>query len=430
MEYQWPVDDYLPSAEERETLDEIAESAKKYVSRYCRENHVSADPVLVGSVAKGTNLRGADLDLFIRFDKSYTRKEMEKIGLSIGHAFLDNGQEKYAEHPYVTGFVKGVKLDIVPCYRIEPGQKKVSSVDRTPLHTEYVRRNLDSNMLRDVLLLKIFTKSIGVYGSEVTVSGFSGYICEVLVIANGSFGEVMKSFASSHGRYLIGEKRNTSKFQEPVVIIDPVDDDRNAAAAISLDNLSKMRIAAKLFLKTMDASFLSLEGKPGKISREDRGTVIRIFSLPKPDLIDDVIYPQAVRLKNSLWSVLQREGFEPVDSEVEISDAVRVLIECRHGTTPPFILHQGPPVDSDNSLEFLDKWKNGNVLRGPYIREGRLFVDLRGDARSLEEVIYSNISSLNIGKHLNQHREGIKIEKPDMDSDDPLLVKFLSRGLF
>lgn len=421
---------YIPSDSEKEKLRRISDDALKFVEDYCSENAIKADGVLVGSVAKNTNLAGADIDLFIRFDKGYSRKEMESLGLELGHKFLRNGMEKYAEHPYVTGSMDGVKLDIVPCYRILPGQKKVSSVDRTPLHTEYVKSHLADKQLHEVLLLKVFAKSIGVYGSEVMTSGFSGYICEILVIEYGSFEDVLKTFSSWRGRFTLGKEQDTEKFSDPVVIIDPVDDDRNAAAAISMENLSRMKVASKIYLKNRDASFFSIDRKPQKARKEDRGTVMRVFSVPKPDLIDDVIYPQAVRFKNSLWSVLEREGFEPIDGEVDLTGSVNVLIECRRDRTPSFILHQGPPVDSDNCFEFIQKWSNEAVLRGPYIKNDRLYVDLKGETRTLEDVIHQNVKSLNIGKNLNQMKGKLRIEIPNVNDSDPLVTKYLSRGLF
>lgn len=424
------IDRYIPSVSEKEKLRRISGVALKFIENYCGEKKIEADGILVGSVAKGTNLSGADIDLFIRFDKKYSRKEMETIGLEMGHRYLENGKEKYAEHPYVTGFIEDVKFDIVPCYRILPGQKKVSSVDRTPLHTEYVKAHLTEEQLYEVLLLKVFAKSIGVYGSEVMTSGFSGYICEILIIQYGTFEDVVKTFSGWKGRFTLGDKRDTDKFSDPVVIIDPVDNDRNAAAAISLENLSRMKVASKMYLRSRDPSFFRIEREAGNASSQDRGTVMRIFSVPKPNLIDDVIYPQAVRFKNSLWSVMEREGFEPIDGEVDVTESVRVLIECRRDTTPEFILHQGPPVDSDNCFEFIQKWSSESVLRGPYIKNDRLYVDLRGDARILEDVIYQNVKSLNIGKNLNQMKGKLAIEVPDLKDSDPLVLKYLSRGLF
>ncbi len=429
-DYRGSISEYLPTDEERAKLHSISERASSRISEYCRERGITADAVLVGSVAKGTNLRGADIDLFVRFDQSYSRGEMERIGLEIGHHMLKDGQEKYAEHPYVTGNIDGVKIDIVPCYRISEGQKKISSVDRTPLHTEYVRRNLDSDGIYDVLLLKVFSKSIGIYGSEITTSGFSGYICEVLVISYGSFEKVIRAFASWKGRFYLGEEGSAGKFREQVVIVDPVDPDRNAAAAISTESLSKMKVASKLFLRTGGNEFLSLDKPPKKYRNVDRGTAIRIFSVPRPDLTDDVVYPQALRMQNSIWTVLEQEGYEPLDCEVELTDEVRVLIECRRESPPAFVRHQGPPADSDNSLDFIDKWKGKDVLRGPYIKGDRLYVDLKGGKKTIEETVPRMIGALNIGKSLNQFKSKLKIEKPNMDDDDSLVKKFLSRGLF
>ena len=59
----------------------------------------------------------------------------------IGKELLTDTEESYAEHPYIRGYYKDYYIEIVPCYKIEKSSQKLSAVDRTPLHTDYVKNN-------------------------------------------------------------------------------------------------------------------------------------------------------------------------------------------------------------------------------------------------------------------------------------------------
>ncbi|MDY6778276.1 MAG: nucleotidyltransferase domain-containing protein, partial [Candidatus Nanohaloarchaea archaeon] len=147
---------------------------------------------LMGSLAKRTFLSGdKDLDIFVFFDTDTPEQELEQEGLRIGRQvfehFSGTYQEEYAEHPYIKGEINGFEVEIVPAYDIdEPGAMK-SSVDRTPLHTDWVNKNLTEDEKQQVVLLKAFLKGRDLYGSSLRVQGFSGYLCEILIQQYGSF---------------------------------------------------------------------------------------------------------------------------------------------------------------------------------------------------------------------------------------------------
>ena len=52
--------------------------------------------------------------------------------------------------------------------------------------------HLKTNQEKEVRLLKRFMKMVGTYGSEFKVGGFSGYLCELMIIRYGSFLKVLK----------------------------------------------------------------------------------------------------------------------------------------------------------------------------------------------------------------------------------------------
>ncbi|MEM3675901.1 MAG: CCA tRNA nucleotidyltransferase, partial [Thermoplasmataceae archaeon] len=281
---------YTPDQDEQLKLKEIADSIINSIRAYCKINSIQASPVLVGSVAKGTNLRGADIDIFIVFERIYSENEMERLGLEIGRSVLPGGEEKYAEHPYISGVMGGIKLDIVPCFRIEPNKRIISSVDRTPLHTEYVARNLSDQGRNEVRLLKLFMKHFGIYGSEIKTGGFSGYVCELLVIKFGSFKNVIANIAGLK-RFRLEINDHEMKYDPrfPVVIQDPTDYSRNAAAAVSPESFAKLILASKIFVESGNVEMFIPKPPISPEPIRPNGNFFRIVEIPRPDLVDDIV---------------------------------------------------------------------------------------------------------------------------------------------
>jgi len=423
---------WKPDQNEVGKLRDISSMILKKTESVLQREHIDAEPLIVGSVAKHTNVKGGDLDIFIVFSRKYTESTIGRLGLKIGHEVLPNGREKYAEHPYVSGTIDGVKIDLVPCFKIEKNSTIISSVDRTPLHTQFVLENLNENRRDEVVLLKAFMKTIGVYGSEIKTSGFSGYICELLVIHFGSFEDVIRMFSTAKGRIIIPQNSELSrKFSSPVVIIDPTDSSRNAAAAVSLENLSRMKIESKIFLRTQSLDYFRGEVPIAPSGYRERGTFMRIFRIPRPDLVDDIVYSQAKRFRTQLMDLFSSYGFYPISSELCVSDEkIDVLIELKLVRLPGTKIHIGPPVDDENVYDFIEKWSKGAAIRGPYVSDDRLCADIPVERRDIEDVVLSEIGNMNIGKHLNLVKDKIEIIDPSTTSDTyEVLGIFYSRGI-
>ncbi len=406
-------------------------STMERINSILEQKKIKAKSLLVGSVAKGTNLASGDIDLFVIFSKDYSSRDMERLGLMIGHEVLPEGREKYAEHPYVSGQLGDRKVDIVPCFEIDPGTRIISSVDRTPLHTDFVLKNLNAEGQDQVRLLKLFMKGIGVYGSEIKVSGFSGYVCELLVIKYGSMLNVLEAFASLKGKMRISlEEGDIRDFDAPIVIIDPTDITRNAAAAISLENFSRMKINSRMFLANPVEHYFNTGAIYFPEKYRERGTVIRIFTLEKPDIIDDILFSQANRFRNILVQILEEDGFMPISSEVDLSDDIEAMVECKLGKLPATKVHVGPPVDAQNAMDFIRKWSGGKATLGPYVCGDRLCADIPVEKRELEEVVRERINGFVIGKNIDQFKARMKIIDPSKSTRNFLVLgKFYSKVL-
>ena len=224
-----------PKKEYKKQIETIVKEIKIKVNQEIKKRNLPVTIELVGSIAKDTFLKdNLDIDIFIKFPTIFKKEKIGESALSIGRAFLENTEESYAEHPYIRGQYKDYKVEIVPCYKIEKASQKLSAVDRTPLHTRYVKENLPEKNKPDVLLFKQFLRGIGCYGAEAEIEGFSGYLCEILIIKYGDFNNLIKNAVNwKVGKKISFTKDKFPNFDSPLTFIDPVDTNRNVASAIS-----------------------------------------------------------------------------------------------------------------------------------------------------------------------------------------------------
>ena len=150
------LDKVRPDAEDERKVKLAAEKLSEGIVKAAAARGVKCIPMLVGSVARGTWNRNPDLDIFILFPPDVSRGDLEKRGLELARAVMPDGEEKYAEHPYLNGVVDGLDIDIVPCYEIRDPSQRMTAVDRTPFHTEYMRTHLPPTMRDEVRTLKQF----------------------------------------------------------------------------------------------------------------------------------------------------------------------------------------------------------------------------------------------------------------------------------
>ena len=225
-----------PQNNDRKQLQQVVKELKQTVSSEIKKRKLPASIEIVGSISKDTYLKNSlDIDLFLTFPISYSKEKMGKQTLEIGRIILRDTEECYAEHPYIRGLFKKYKIELVPSYKIESASQKLSAVDRTPLHTKYVKLNLKEKQKQEVRLFKQFLKGIGCYGAEAEIEGFSGYLCEILVLKYGSFNNLIKHARKwKHGEKLSLTDNGFPSFDTPLVFIDPVDSERNVASALSV----------------------------------------------------------------------------------------------------------------------------------------------------------------------------------------------------
>lgn len=270
-----------------------------------------------GSYPKGTWLPGkADVDIFIKFDKSTSEKKFSEIAKKVGFDALKKYKPyvRFSEHPYVEAKIKGTKVNVVPCYLIQKGKWK-SAADRTQFHTEFMLENLSGPMKNNVRLLKQFLKNNGIYGAEISQQGFSGYAAEVLVWNYGSFEEVIRSIAKVKPEQVIGKA--TKKFDTPISIMDPIDSQRNLAAAISNENIGKFVLLCRRFLKK--PSILYFKTRKRKSSRDLLENCV-LVSFNYKARSPDIIWGQIKRAVSTIGTQLELGGFKVIKSQAHTDE--------------------------------------------------------------------------------------------------------------
>jgi len=410
-----------PPAQEKKVQAAVNDLSEKVLAE-ARKIEVHVEPMLVGSVAKGTHLRDPDIDLFMLFPESTSMERLKECGLEIGRRVV-GGREYYAQHPYIRGTYKGFQVDLVPCFRIRDTRAKMSAVDRTPFHTEFVRKNLQKGMADHVRLLKRFMKGVGCYGAEAKVQGFSGYLCELLIMRFGSFREVLEAAKDwKMGEKLALPDHEGKEFDEPLTFIDPVDPTRNVASAVSLETLLRFVMASRSYLGKQDRKFFF--PAPEEVWSADRVRTVagkRLDNLigiafAKLDLIDDVLYPQLRKSLSAMTALLERAEFEVEKSTIFVDDETHLMIEMSSRVLPKSRKHRGPPVNSENVNEFLAKW-NSIGMSAPYIDDGRWWVMAQREYERADDLLKAKLRDIPLGKDVK------KLESLKVEADDALVTK-------
>ena len=417
MDYKKILDEIKPTEEENGGAKEVSSKIQEFIQNKCYSDNIDAEVVLVGSVAKGTHLRGnSDIDMFMAFPLSTDLKDLKETGLDLAHqcceAFNATPHHQFASHPYVTTEIEGIEVDLVPCYRIDDGSQIKSAVDRTILHTKFVHANLKDNQKDEVRLLKRFMDMTGTYGSEFKVGGFAGYLCELMIIAYGTFENTLKEACDWQKGHVIDlmDYGTSDKFKDPLICIDPTDKNRNVGAALRLDKYSQFIQSARNYLnsnkkeeyfyplnKNLDKNEILNEFK----QRESSFIAIK-FDIPQIPL--DTLHPQIKKTSDSLKRVLNKNDFLVFQHDYWTDDASSavILIELAVFELNNVKIHEGPRVYYKQACEnFIEKFGFENC----YLLDDMMVSNVKREYTTPQDFINhlltkEYISLIKVGKNL------------------------------
>jgi tRNA nucleotidyltransferase (CCA-adding enzyme) len=343
-----------------------------------RKQKIKAKANLGGSFAKDTFLKGDhDVDVFVAFDLGYAKKNpalSDVLGSSLKAWKPErvHGSRDY----FIVRKAAAFKFEVIPVLAIKKSADAQNITDFSLQHVTWV--NARSKKLKDdIRLTKKFCKGQRVYGAESYIRGFSGHVVDLLVIHYGGFLPLLR--AASKWTVKKGEKTiidipkahhgkalfvlNKSKTEGPLVLVDPVQPDRNAAASLTQENYERFIVAAKKFLAAPSEKFFERE-EPDFDKLAKRGTIVLIAARPTTGS-DDVVGTRLLKLFEHVKRELETAGFTVLQSAWEWRQTALLWYCVKEARLPPTMEVEGPPAAMKQHAEaFKRKHKKVVIKRG------------------------------------------------------------------
>tara|TARA_Y100000310_G_C20659356_1_gene803808 strand:+ start:929 stop:2182 length:1254 start_codon:yes stop_codon:yes gene_type:complete len=374
----------------------------------------NAKAILGGSGAKDTWLKGShDVDIFVLFDYNKFREN---------HLLISEILEKCLKRKFKTikripgsrdyfqFKEKGYIFEIVPILKIKKAEEALNITDISPLHVDWVRKN--KKYCDEIRLTKAFCKAQGVYGAESYIKGFSGYLLEILAIHYKSFHQLLKSAANWKEHDVIDAKKhyknskealnnlNRSKLISPLIVIDPVQKERNVAAALDKEKFLQFKEASKKFLKKPDKSFfikkdLDIE----KLKKKSKNNKFILLEAKASGSKEDIIGCKLLKAFNYLPKQLIRNDFKVMDSGWEFDRKNKAvfwfIIDKKNLSITKKVV--GPPIKSKyHAKRFRQKHKNA------FTEKSRLCANVKRKFREPSAMVKSLIKEKYIKSIVNQ----------------------------
>ncbi|MFA6888495.1 MAG: hypothetical protein WC254_03285 [Candidatus Woesearchaeota archaeon] len=332
---------------------------------------IEAYVMLGGSAAKGTFVKhDFDCDIFIRFMyDTYKDKDIsELLEKALKKAAIKH-ERVHGSRDYFIGIWKNLHFEAIPVLFItNPAQAK-NITDMSPLHVEWLNQHITEELRDQILLTKLFFKAQKIYGAESYMNGFSGHIVDILTTYYGTFKSLLENAIKWREKELINitphlitaSDLNPDKITSAIIVIDPIQKERNAAAAVGFEQFYHLKNQAAEFLEAPSLSHF--KRKPVKLAdiKNKGNTVIIIKALPlkgKLDTIGTKIYKVlefiAEELQRNDFTVLEKGWDWPEDPDTE----ALLWIVVKEKELPIVKEQMGPPVKlQKDAVAFEEKHK-------------------------------------------------------------------------
>lgn len=393
----------IPSKDEHKLVNSVASEVVQIVNE--QAVRFGAKLIVGGSVRKGTWLPGIhDIDCFLKFnyikykDKGESLSEVAQKILSKSFKRVKrlHGSRDYFQIKY-----RGFEIEIIPVLDISKPCMMANITDVSPLHFNWLAKKTRSNNLEvDARLAKKFCRGIGVYGAESFIRGLSGHVIEILTVHYGGFTNFIKAICRWGNRvsidpqgHYIDEKQmmllmNSSKLVSPLLVVDPIQPERNASAILSQEKFDLLKRKAKLFVKNPSISFFEekritlnqLKAKKTKnrliifCARPDKTVTIDVAGCK---ILKQFEYIERM-LTNFDFRIVKKDWFWDKENDALLWFYIdpKILSQTfRHG---------GPPAKLEpHATAFRKQWKKFDVKAS----QGKLYVDFPRKVRTVDDLL-------------------------------------------
>src|SRR3989344_5850135 len=402
------------------------EKTIKKINSALGKKKIKAKAIAGGSVAKGTFLKGDhDCDLFVKFD--YNRYKDKDISGLLEGALRKSFRKVSRVHGSRDYYhiINELRYEIIPVLDVKSPAKALNITDCSPLHVNWV--NKFPKMKKDIMLTKAFCKAAGVYGAESYIKGFSGHVVDIMTIYYGGFlnllkaaskwksKEVLDYYNAHKGKALLN--LNRSKTQSPLIVIDPVQPDRNAAAALGDEKFQIFRKRASEFMKNPSKRFFAAEAVDLDRIRKDaqsKGGKLIIIDVKAKTGKEDVVGAKLLKSLEFIVSQLKQNDFKIIAHGWKWDKARKAFfwIAVDKKDLPQTEVREGPPVKVKKHYEnFRKAHKNAFEKKGRvYAEVKRKFVNAEVFLRYLmkTEYIKEKVEEIRIRSEIRMRGKMIK----------------------
>ena len=356
---------------------EIFEKLNLIIKRI-NQNQKNIKAILGGSGAKGTWLKAFDADIFVLFKYNKFKDKSDKLS-DILEKILKKKFKKiirlHGSRDYFQINQNYFTFEIIPILKIQKSEQAKNITDVSPLHSNWVKKH--KKVVNEMKLTKQFCQAQNVYGAESYIRGFSGYICEILAVYYGSFLNLIKSAAKWQDKVVIDAEKyykgkdvfklvNISKLASPLIVIDPVQKDRNAAAALNNEKFEAFKKAAKEFLRNPSKeSFIKKDLKDLFLKEKTKGNKLIIIKAAPLRGKVDVAGGKLLKIYELLKEEIQKHDFKIIKTGWEWdkkNDAFMYFLFSRK-PLPKTIQLKGPPLKIKQHLENFKKIHKKTLIK-------------------------------------------------------------------
>lgn len=404
--FQKVLEKIKPSAQDLKKINSIMADISKKIDSELKSQKIIAELFIGGSTAKGTFLKNNfDIDCFVRFDPKYSDDEISDLLETILKNIFETIERVHGSRDYFQITYDNYLLEIVPVMKTDDPTNIRNVTDMSPLHVTFVVNALKNNNLQDdIRLAKQFCKSIRVYGAESYIQGFSGHVLDLLIIHYGGFINLLKAASEWNDQIIIDLENhhedplkvlNDSKVYSPLIVVDPVQPYRNAAAALSKKKFIQFKKAAKVFLEKPSLAFFTIRHLvPNKIVEVAKKIILSESALTKRLVIlevnaldgkKDVVGAKIMKVFDHLKKAIKINGFNLLVGDWEYfhkqKKAILFFIVKESSLSETFE-KMGPPIKQKTDV---DKFKEKHSKFEE--RNGRLYATITREHTTLNSLI-------------------------------------------